>query len=182
MDAILWRRLDTAGHDACRLLANDDGWRLQGTAVFRHGGAAACLAYEVACDGAWHTLEGVVRGWADADALDFRVTRLPGGIWTLNDQIVPQLDGCVDLDLAFTPATNLIQLRRVALEVGEAADVPVAWLDVFGGTLETLQQRYERRAVDEYGYEAPRLSYAEVLRVAADGFVQHYPRLWEAAS
>lgn len=180
MDTILWRRLDTTGHDACRFMAADDGWRLQGTAVFRHDGEAACLAYEVSCDAAWYTQEGSVHGWAGAEALDFRVVKLPGGIWTLNDQIVPQLDGCIDLDLGFTPATNLIQLRRVALEVGEAADVPVAWLDVFAGTLDTLHQHYERRAADQYGYEAPRFSYSAVLRVDASGFVQHYPQLWEA--
>jgi hypothetical protein len=87
-----------------------------------------------------------VHGWLGARPLDLRITRTHDGIWTLNGQVVSHLDGCVDLDLGFTPATNLFQLRRVALQVGQAADVPVAWLDVPVGTLDPLHQRYERRA------------------------------------
>jgi hypothetical protein len=90
------------------------------------------------------------------------------------------LDGCVDLDLGFTPATNLFQLRRVALQVGQAADVPVAWLDGFVGTLDTLYQRYERRTAEAYWYEAPRFTYFALLQVNAFGFVEKYPNLWEA--
>ena len=180
IDAILWRRLDTPGHDACRLLQRDGVWRLEGAAAFCHEGVPACLAYEVDCDGEWRTRKGVVHGWVGARSLDFRITRGLYGTWTLNGQVVPHLDGCVDLDLGFTPATNLFQLRRVALQVGQAADVPVAWLDVPVGTLDTLHQRYERRTVEVYWYEAPRFDYFALLQVSAVGFVEKYPNLWEA--
>ncbi len=180
IDTILWRRLDAAGHDACRLVQRDGAWRLEGAAAFRHEGVPACLAYEVDCDGEWRTREGVVHGWVGARPLDFRITRAPDGIWTLNGQVVPNLDGCVDLDLGFTPATNLFQLRRVALRVGQAADVPVAWLDVAVGTLDMLHQRYERRMTNVYWYEAPRFDYFALLQDNAVGFVEKYPNLWEA--
>lgn len=180
IDTILWRRLDADGHDACRLVQGDDGWRLEGAAAFRHEGTPACLAYEVACDAEWRTRQGVVRGWAGARPLNLRITRTPDGIWALNGEVVPHLDECVDLDLGFTPATNLFQLRRLALQVGEAADVPAAWLDVPGGTLDTLHQRYERRAAELYWYEAPRFDYSALLHVSAVGFVEKYPNLWES--
>ncbi len=178
-DAILWRRLDMPGHDACRLVEGDGGWRLTGAAVFRHDGAPACLAYRVDCDGQWRTRDGVVQGWVGARPVELRVTRMPEGVWTLNGEIVANLDGCVDLDLGFTPATNLFPLRRMALLVGQAADVPVAWLDVPVGTLDTLHQRYERRTTETYWYEAPRFDYFATLQVNAGGFVERYPNLWE---
>lgn len=180
VEPILWRRLDAAGHDACRLAQGEAGWKLEGAAVFRHDGVPACLAYEVHCDGEWRTREGVVQGWVGARPLDFRIARTPDGIWTLNGEVVPHLDGCVDLDFGFTPATNLFQLRRIALQVGQAADVPVAWLDVPAGTLDTLHQRYERRTAEAYWYEAPRFDYFALLQVSAVGFVEQYPNLWEA--
>jgi|SRR5687767_3613061 len=181
MDTILWRRVDAAGHDACRLVEKDEGWRLEGAAAFRHDdGTSACLAYELSADGQWRTQEGTIRGWVGARAFDFRITQQSPGIWTLNDQAVSHLEGCVDLDLGFTPATNLFQIRRIALQVGQGADVPVAWLDVFAGTLETLHQRYERRTVATYWYEAPRFNYSALLHVNATGFVEKYPNLWEA--
>jgi len=179
-DAILWRRLDAPGHDACRLEEIEGGWRLDGAAVFRHGGKPASLVYQVACDSVWRTREGMVQGWMGTDRIDFRVGRTADGVWTLNDRIAPHLNGCDDLDLGFTPATNLTQLRRVALEIGQAADVPVAWLDVSTGTLDLLHQRYERRTREGYWYAAPQFDYVALLEVRGDGFVKMYPGLWEA--
>ena len=180
IDTILWRRLDAAGHDACRLIQRDGARRLEGAATFRHEGVPACLAYEVDCDGEWRTRQGVVHGWVGGEPLDLRITRTPDGIWTLNGQVVPDLDRCLDLDFGFTPATNLFQLRRIGLQVGQAADVPVAWLDVPVGTLDVLHQRYERRTADAYWYESPRFDYFALLRVNAVGFAETYPNLWEA--
>ncbi len=179
-DMALWRRLDAPGHDACRLEETGGGWRLSGAAVFLHETGPACLAYQVECDRGWLTQEGAVRGWVGSRVLDLRAARRPGGVWTLSGQTVSGLDGCVDLDLGFTPATNLLQLRRIELQVGQAAHVPVAWLDVPAGTLEVIHQRYERRADELYWYEAARFGYAALLEVSAVGFVRKYPHLWEA--
>lgn len=178
-DIVLWRRLDAEGHEACRLMRRDGGWRLDGTAVFQQERSPACLSYEVDCDDEWLTQWGAVYGWIGGRSLDFRIARSADRTWTLNGQVVPQLDECVDLDLGFTPATNLSQLRRVALQVGEAADIPVAWLDVEAGTLDQLDQRYERRSENTYWYEAPRFNYSALLQVSAAGFVERYPSLWE---
>jgi hypothetical protein len=67
----------------------------------------------------------------------------------------------------------------MALEIGQAADLPVAWLDVTARTLASLYQRYERRTTNVYGYEAPRFNYAAQLTVRSSGFVSDYPGLWE---
>jgi hypothetical protein len=175
----LWRRLDAPGHDACRLERRGPGWRLDGTAVFREDGVLARLDYEVTCDAAWVTQHGRVRGWLDARFVELTVARTDAGLWNFNGVTAPGLEGCADLDLGFTPATNALQLRRVALAKGQAAEVPVAWLDVSTGTLERLGQRYERRTEATYWYEAPRFAYAALLELAPSGFVRVYPGLWE---
>jgi len=179
-ETILWRRLDTPGHDACRLVDQGVAWRIEGASVFRHETGPAALVYEVECDGDWRTREGTVNGWVGSRQVSMRVTRSSTGLWTLNGQVVPSIQECVDLDLGFTPATNLPQLRRIALQVGQSADVPVAWLDAPFGLLEVLQQRYERRTAETYWNAAPRFDYAALLQVSAVGFVQLYPDLWKA--
>jgi len=179
---ILWRRLDVTGHDACRLIEEPGGWRLEGTAAFHQDGTLACLAYEITCDRDWRTQEGFIHGWIGERSLDFRLARSSDDVWTLNGQVIPQLKGCLDLDLGFTPATNLFQIRRIALGVGEAADVRVAWFDERASTVDTLYQRYERRSEDTYWYTSPRFGYSGLLRVNALGFVEKYPDLWEAES
>ncbi len=176
--SILWRRLDTPGHDACRLERTDAGWVLDGTAVFRHDDAPAWLTYRIACDLAWHTQNGEVHGWLGPRAVDYTILRTDDAC-TLNGDVAPGLESCTDLDLAFTPATNLIQLRRVALTEGQAADVPAAWLDTSAGALKCLPQRYERRGNSAYWYQAPSVSYVALLETDPAGFIRRYPGLWE---
>jgi hypothetical protein len=177
--SILWGRLDTPGHDACDLRASERGCKLAGSAVFVHAGRPARLDYSVTCDRSWHTQRGELRGSIGTESVDFTITRSADGLWAHNGAVVRGLEACVDLDLGFSPATNLLQLRRLALPVGSAADAPAAWFDVSSGRLELLFQRYERRSKSTYWYEAPRFNYAALLEVNAVGFVRRYPGLWE---
>lgn len=174
---MLWRRLDVPGHDSCRLTRSIAGWRLRGTAVFRHDGDPARLDYEVDVDRDWRTREGRVDGWVGDRLVQIRIRRLAAG-WEVNDVPSDRAHDCVDLDLGFTPSTNALQLRRLALAVGESAEVPVAWLDVPSAALDVLAQRYERRAATTYWYEAPRFHYAAELEVTPAGFPRRYPGLW----
>jgi uncharacterized protein len=175
----LWRRLDTPGHDACRLERIADGWRMDGTAVFREDGMPARLDYQIECDFAWVSQRGLVQGWLGAKAVALTIVRTAAGVWTLNGTVIPGLESCADLDLGFTPATNALQIRRLALAEGQSAPAPVAWLDVAAGTLDLLHQRYERRSDTTYWYEAPRFNYEALLEVTPAGFVRRYPGLWE---
>ena len=179
IDTICWRRVDTPGHDACRLEQLEDGWRLDRAAVFRLDHQPVRLTYRLTCDTWWRTREGLVSGWIGERDSELRIVRTAGGGKTLNHNIVQDLEGCIDLDFGFTPATNLSQLRRIALEIGQVSTLPVAWLDVNAGTLASIYQRYERRTTNAYGYEAPRFNYAAQLTVRPSGFVSDYPGLWE---
>lgn len=179
-NACLWRRLDVPGHDACRLVGDGAGWHLTGAAVFRHRGAVAQLAYRVSCGRAWRAYGGRVEGWLGDEAVEIDVVRTGPGAWTVGGEAVPGVGDCLDLDLGFTPATNLLAIRRLALAVGEAAEAPAVWLDLETGRLERLPQRYERRSETAYWYEAPSTGYADLLEVAPSGFVVRYPGLWEA--
>jgi hypothetical protein len=174
-----WRRLDAPGHDACRLIEDTSGWRLEGTAVFLHRGAAACLSYVVTGGKDWRTRRGSVRGFIGATSIDVTVVRSARGAWTFNGVPAGGLDDCEHLDLSFTPATNLPQVRQLTLNASRSADVPVAWLDLPCKTLRRLPQRYTRRSRGSYWYEAPTQGYAAELTLSPSGFVRRYPRLWE---
>ncbi len=182
METILWRRVDAPGHDGCRFAKKKGGWRLEGATAFLLDGIPSCLAYRVECDAEWRTEHGEVHGWVGTRPIDYLVDRSPDGRWTLNGDVMPHVQGCIDLDFGFTPATNLFQLQRVALKVGEATDLQVAWLDAGSGALQLLEQRYERRTADSYFYSAPRFEYEATLAVNKAGFVTTYPDLWEAVS
>ena len=180
--SILWTRLDTPGHDACRLIEQHGGWELEGTAVFVKDGTPARLDYHIDCDASWRTRRGRVRGWIGVRSLDLDIARTSAGAWILNGEEVLASMECVDLDLGFTPATNLIALRRLDLRIGMRTTTRAAWLDEGSARLDVLEQVYERQADRTYAYEAPRFHYNAVLDVDSTGFVRRYPRLWEAAT
>jgi hypothetical protein len=64
-ETILWRRLDCPGHDACRLEATRDGFRLEGATAFRREGVPALLAYRLTCDVDWRTRKGAPAAGSD---------------------------------------------------------------------------------------------------------------------
>ena len=64
----------------------------------------------------------------------------------------PEYSDCVDVDLSFTPATNMLPIRRLGLEIGEEAEIHVAWLVWPELTVQRVLQRYSRLAEDRYRY------------------------------
>lgn len=179
---ILWRRLDVPGHDAASLRETRGGAELRGMAVFQDEGGPTALRYTVRCDAEWRTIEGNVDGWCGARPVELRLVRSPAGGWTLNGVACPAVAGCADLDLNFTPATNLMPLRRLDLPPGHMA-VRSAWLEWPAAILTPLTQRYTRRSPTEYDYEADlpgAEKFAAVLQVEPGGWVLDYAGLWRA--
>ncbi len=180
--AARWRRIDLPGTDEAHLLAVADGYTLAGLARFREETGPVSLSYLVDIDEDWATRSAVVMGTVPSGAYRIDVKAGPHRTWTFNGDRVPAVTGCIDFDLGFTPATNILSIRRLALPVGAEAEVTVAWLPALDAkTLQPLRQVYHRIAADRYRYSCPDLPFDSTLRVNADGFVLDYPPLWEEA-
>jgi hypothetical protein len=173
----LWRRLDRPGHDAALLRPCGGGWRLSGGAVFLHESGPASLVYSVEVDGGWVAQNGRVTGFLGEKAIDHDIRREPGA-WLLDGVEVEGLAPLVDLDFSFTPATNLLQLKRTVPQTGQRLSVPVAWFDLDAAGLSELPQIYEPLSASVVRYAAPTVPYQDLLEISADAFVQSYPGLW----
>lgn len=180
--AILWRRLDQPGHDSARLVAARGGWELSGVAVFADEGRACRLDYRIECDGAWRTRAARIEGWIGAQDVALALDVDAEQRWRLDGRECAEVAGCLDVDLQFTPATNLLPIRRLALANGASADVRAAWLRFPELVLAPLSQRYERLAGDRYRYESGGGRFVRELEVTPTGFVTLYPDFWVAES
>jgi hypothetical protein len=178
-DTVLWRRLDRPGHDAARVVFHEPFWQLGGMAVFSHEGLPCRLEYSVVCDAAWRTLHAGVVGWMGSRPVRVNLVASAGRGWHLNGGLHAELADCVDVDLAFTPATNMLPIRRLALRPGQAATVRAAWLTFPDLTLEPLDQSYRRIGETSYRYESRGGAFATDLEVNSAGFVIRYPGLWQ---
>jgi hypothetical protein len=173
-----WRKVDSPGHDSCRFFKLPDGYRLLGAAVFLESKQVCHLQYDVMADAAFRTKSASVAGFVGKTPVDVRIRAREDG-WEVDSNNNPRIAGCLDVDLGFTPATNLLPLRRLALRIGQEADAPAAYLAFPAMQFILLPQHYKRLSRTEYDYESPSHGYRATLRVSPIGAVVQYPGLFE---
>lgn len=178
--SILWRRQDRPGHESARVSLLDSRWHLTGTAVFAQDEQPCRLDYQVLCDSNWQTSSGRVTGWVGDETVAIELTVDSTRRWRLNGRECPAVAGCLDLDLNFSPSTNLLPIRRLGLGVGEEATVRAAWLRFPSFRLEPLEQLYRRIDVATYRYQSAGGKFIAELQVNEAGFVTRYPDFWQA--
>lgn len=176
---ILWRGIIWPGHEASRLYQRGAEWCLEGTAVFVSDDRPCRLAYVIVCDADWNTRSARVDGWLGNDDVNIEVAVDSLHQWRLNDVESSAVNGCIDLDLNFSPSTNLLPIRRLNLAIGEQAEVNAAWLRFPSFELEPLPQIYTRLDQFTYRYSSAGGKFVRELTVNEAGFVTDYPGLWQ---
>jgi uncharacterized protein len=195
--AVAWRRSDVVGTEVCRLLEKDGDWQLDGRAAVLLGTDLVDAGYDVKLDRSFATRTAMVRGVVDGEWRSVHLAAADGR-WRLASFAVrpdrtelparpegdpavhvPELDGCIDVDIGFTPSTNTLPIRRLRLDVGRSADVDAAWVRFPELTVERLPQRYTRLAENRYRYESRDGDFTAELVVDDAGLVMTYEGLWE---
>lgn len=194
--SVVWRRLDRVGLENCRLWKVpldkvlkgkpakglvDYGFRLEGTVFITEKGKPYEVRYEVVCNENWETQIARIAVGGGASMKDTELRRDEHDHWKRDGKRLEAFDGLIDVDLAFTPATNTLPIRRLALKVGSQADVTTAWVKFPDLTVEPLRQRYMRRHPKQYRYESS-TGFAANLDVDELGLIVRYGEVWERAS
>jgi uncharacterized protein len=179
-ETILWQRLDLPGHEIATIAHDSSGWLVNGVAVFVESRTPCRIAYEIRTDAQWTTRHCVLRGSIGARGVHFAIERNGAGEWSTEGVEIAAVRGCHDIDLGFSPVTNLLPIRRLALSIGENSKVRAAWIRFPELTAEVLEQTYSRIASNRYRYESAGGSFRRELTVDAFGCVVDYPGLWRA--
>jgi len=88
----------------------------------------------------------------------------------------PELDGALDCDLANSPLTNLMPIRRHALhERAGTFDYLMAWVSLPDLAVHLSPQRYTHRRPGVVGFSGE--DFEADIEVDADGLVTHYPQI-----
>jgi hypothetical protein len=174
MTAVLWQATD-GGSEVCVFERAGRGWRLRGTVLTHEAKQPIELRYAVRVDSAWATTDvEVLVASAGGDQRELEeLTELWSG-----PQRPPGYRDCFDVDLSFTPATNTLPIRRLGLDIGEEAEIYVAWLVWPELTVRRVRQRYTRLAKDRYRYAQD--DFEAELTVDRHGLVLEYEGLWRA--
>ena len=172
---VVWRRSsDLQTIEWCTLAEGESQKVLEGLIL----GAAASLPlrieYRVVCHPDWQTSTVDVRQQHGREETVLTLVRDAAGAWVRDGQPMPTLDGCVDVDLGFSPSTNTLPIRRLALAIGKSETIEAAWVLFPDLEVRPLSQTYTR--LSDQGYRYASDDFAADLCVDAAGLVTDY---WE---
>jgi len=132
-----WRTWDHEHLETLTLRWENEGW----TATGEVGREA--VTYVLRLSATWQVRQFLL--FRDLDEPDLWLGADGTGRWgEMNGDHRHDLAGCTDVDLAVTPFTNSIPIRRLKLDVGASADVVAATIDIDALGVVPVRQRYER--------------------------------------
>lgn len=177
-DHVRWRPIQGTGLEHLTLHQTDDTILGDSVVIGESDAHKFGLAYRLTLDRSWHLREAVIALAGQDRTL---ILRSDGaGTWRDGDDaLLPDLAGCIDIDLAATPFTNTLPIRRLTLPLGEAKEIRVVYIPVPDLRPIAVAQRYTRNAVDRYFYEGLSSNFSAELQVDGNGLVIDYPGLFE---
>ncbi|TMQ94922.1 hypothetical protein ETD83_23195 [Actinomadura soli] len=178
--AAAWRHRDArAGFEVLRSTRTGGGWTLHGVTTAVEDGTPWAVEYVIDVDDDWHTRGAEIVHPIEGRRVSLR--RDGPGRWLVDGLHVPELDGCLDVDLESSAMTNALPVHRLRLAVDETADAPAAYVRAADLTVSRLDQTYRRLPDAErhqrYYYDAPAFDYTACLVYDETGFVLEYPGL-----
>jgi hypothetical protein len=174
-----WRHAGAQeGFEVVTLHGYPEGHRIIGQVAAVEEDTAFALRYAIEVDPSWRTRSARVESLTAVRRLEADGR----GSWRLDGEPAPHLDGCLDVDLEASAATNTLAVHRLALAAGEAGESRAAWVRSVELCAEVLEQRYARLtdgddARRRYDYAAPALDFTALLVFGDDGLVVDYPGL-----
>lgn len=138
------------------------------------------LAYHLAWDEAWRLRDADLAVTTDRGARTLSLRTDGKGCWQYGDgRAIPELDGCMDIDIWPTPLTNTFPIRREPMAVGERRQFRMAWIDAPTLAFQPRAQAYTRLADRLYRFEdLDGSGFSAELRVDGDDIVLDYPGLF----
>jgi hypothetical protein len=168
----IWRGLEFDGLERLRL---DEGGMMRASSLI--DSARGRYSYEVVCESDWTFRQ--LRLEAAADERTLLITSDGRGGWEVDGVVRSDLSDAIDLDLAITPFTNTLPIRRLDLAIDDEGDVTAAYVSFPDLEVTVDAQRYTRLDEDLYLYESLETDFSAELTVDLDGIVIEYPGMFE---
>jgi uncharacterized protein len=140
-----WQTWDDGHLETLVLRWENEGW----TATGEVGREA--VTYVVRLSATWQIRQFLL--FRDLDEPDLWLGTDGAGRWgEMNGAHRRDLDGCTDLDLPCTPFTATIPIRRLQLDVGDAAEIRAARVDVETLGVVPITQQFRRITPRRFEY------------------------------
>jgi uncharacterized protein len=178
--AVIWRRvLDNQSFEICRFIRLRARLQLNGTILASDEGRPIEICYQISCDPDWKTREVAVRQRYKFVESNLKLSA-NDKIWHRADQgLLPELAGCVDVDIELTPATNAFPINRLNLAIGGSGEIQAAWIRLPSLAIVRAHQRYERLSENVYRYTSVASGFQAEIEVDGFGLPIRYGNIWQ---
>jgi ketosteroid isomerase-like protein len=181
VDATWIHRGARTGFEIATVRAHGDGHRLVGHTSATEDGAAWAVGYVIDLDAHWRTIGARLTETIGAGDTTMTIESDRAGQWTVDGTPVPELDGCIDIDLESSALTNTIFLHRVQPSSPHVHDAPAAFIRCAPLRAQRIEQTYQLTERNDshisYGYTSPAYDTDVALRFDPYGLVTDYPGL-----
>jgi hypothetical protein len=179
----IWEARQWSGMEYLRLEERTGEFVADGTVIMVEDNQPLRIHYTIHCAPHWSVRKVAV------EVEGYRATRRRlladgAGKWQRAPHVpLPSLEGCIDVDIAATPFTNTLPIRRLNLKPGESSEINVAYITIPELSLSAARQRYTCLAArpdgGRYRYENSDSSFTAELTVDAAGLVIDYQEIWK---
>jgi hypothetical protein len=176
---VAWMALEWPGFEHVIVSYGPDGFVADGCLILESETGLARVSYQLACDSQWQVSTLTIRVADAASDRALALRRDSAGHWqAAGNRLMPDLDGCIDVDINRTPLTNTLPIRRLGAGISAPCDIDVVYISVPELTIRPVRQRYTLLTADGPVYRYESGSYRADLPVDGDGIVIDYPGLW----
>src|SRR5579863_4975707 len=177
MREVRWASEEGGGIEHLAFDAAIEGSVAESVLTGQRDGRAYGLCYRIECDAQWRVKHAFLRVMGGAS---LELHGDGAGHWRDgNGFALAHIDGCIDIDIAATPFTNTLPIRRLKLMKDERGVLEMAYISVPDLQVARVRQAYTCIEPDrEYRYESVGSNFAANLKVDEGGFVIDYPALF----
>jgi uncharacterized protein len=112
------------------------------------------LAYQLAWDESWRLRDARLVVTTERETRSLRLETDGKGHWRDGEaRALPEVQGCIDIDIWPTPFTNTFPIRRRPMAIGERREFVMAWVSAPELIVRPVRQGYTRLADRLYLYE-----------------------------
>lgn len=187
---VIWSDPAAPGLEHLKLVRNGDGFVADGLCIGRTGESPPCrLHYVILIDPEWQMRSATLQVLDGTDS-PAELTLSVDDNYTWRDhagEAIAELAGCHEIDLAGSPFTNTLPIRRLGLAPGESAEISVARVELPDLRVRPVRQIY--RCIEPLGPEGGRYGFESLfgdksaeVSVDQDGLVVENPdsfrRVW----
>lgn len=177
MREVRWTSEEGEGIEHLVFDAREDGFLVESALVGQRYGKGYGLCYRLRCDERWRARDLFMRVMGGGQL------ELHGdgeGHWhDGHGKTLSAIEGCIDIDIAATPFTNTLPIRRLQLAQGERQPIAVVYVSTPDLKVTRVEQAYSCIELNrEYRYEGIFRDFAANLKIDDDGLVIDYPTLF----